>query len=152
VAQAQWEVTWTYHSSSLSTHLGFERKRQSVEPVGAWCIWEQATYDDRLSSFSKALLLKYKTCADRLSGHRLLDMTNTKHDMKADGNTLQNPADVSPCPHLLPVRTYSKNSEICFRRFTLSATTSGETCSTALHNDWTANSRDVIFGRTLWQL
>ena len=93
MAQAQWEVTWTYHSSSLSTHLGFERKRQSVEPVGAWCIWEQATYDDRLSSFSKALLLKYKTCADRLSSDRLLDMTNTKHDMKADGNTLQNPAE-----------------------------------------------------------
>jgi len=58
---------------------------------------EAGTYQDRLPGLGKPLFLKYQACADGVNGHSLLDLACTKHDMKADSNTLQNPAEVSPC-------------------------------------------------------
>jgi len=105
-----------------------------VKHVGKRHFQEQTTYDDRLAGFSEALFFKYKTCANCVNGHRLLDMANTKHNMKADCNALQNSVELqSMSAYLPPVRTYSKNSERWFRRSALSATTSGETFPTAFH-------------------
>ena len=70
--------------------------------VGERYFQEQTTHDDRLSGFSKTIFFKYKTCANCVSSHRPLNLANTKHDMKADGNTLQHPVEFQSMYAYLP--------------------------------------------------